>query len=292
MPAEEPSLMNSSPRHPIGVPSQLFAGSRGRVAEAYRRLGLTCVRLTPSFPGFRFHDPAHFTPERCRAVAQPFLAAGLSVACVSGSVNLMDPDPSRRQRGIQRLHAVLRHARDFATPFVVTETGSLSPDSPCEPYAPNGSPAAWTELRLIVSLAVEVAADHGATLLLQADPAHVLASAEAALRLADKVHNPHLGFVMDPARFLMGYQPEEWAGEMERVFERLGPLAPVAFAKDLCLDGEGVTMPRAGRGDLDYAQFLRLLGRYQPAAPIILEHLRPEEAEAAQVYVEKFMNPD
>jgi sugar phosphate isomerase/epimerase len=291
MPPEESPLMNPSPRHPIGVPTQLFAGARSAVASLCRSVGLSCVRLSPNWPGVRFQDPADLAPERCRAVAAPFLAAGLSVACVSAGVNLMDPDLSRRPRGIQRLHALLRQARDFGTPYVVTETGSLSPNSPSERYAPNRSAAAWTELRLIVALAVEVAADHGVTLLLRADPAHVLASVDDALRLADKVNDRHLGFVMDPAGFLMDHQPEEWAAEMERLFERLGPLMPLAYAKDLMPDPGGVTLPRAGRGILDYRQFLRLLDRYQPTAAIILEHLRPDEVEAARRYVEESMNP-
>src|SRR5262249_4149452 len=152
-----------------------------------------------NFPGLPFHEPAHFTPERCRSVAQPFLDAGVSVACVASGANLMDSHLARRQRGIHRLHALLRHARDFGARYVVTETGSLNPDSPGRPYGPNRTPAAFAELRLIVALAAEVAADHGATLLLRADPAHVLACADDVLRLADQVNDPHLGFVMDPA---------------------------------------------------------------------------------------------
>jgi sugar phosphate isomerase/epimerase len=278
-------------RHPIGVASHLFRGSPAAVAGACRAHGLSCAQLAPNFPGLPFHEPAHFTPERCRAVAQPFLDAGLAVACVAGHVNLMDPDSGRRQRGIQRLHALLRHARDFGTPYVVSEAGSLSPDSPWEPYAPNRSPAAWTELRLIVALAVEVAADHGATLLLRADPAHVLASAEDVLRLADAVNDPHLGFVMDPAAFLRDHRPEELAAGLVGLFERIGRLAPLACAKDVRFDADGVTLPRAGLGVLDYGLFLRLLDRYQPAAPIILEHLSPDEVGAARAYVEGFLGP-
>jgi sugar phosphate isomerase/epimerase len=277
--------------HPIGVSSPLFRGAPAEVAAACRRHGLSCVQLMPNFPGLPFHEPAHFTPERCRSVAQPFIDAGMSVACVANGANLMDPHLARRQRGIHRLHALLRHARDFGTRYVVTETGSLNPDSPGRPYGPNRTPAAFAELRLIVALAAEVAADHGATLLLRADPAHVLASADDVLRLADQVNDPHLGFVMDPAAFLMGYRREELAEGLARLFEQVGPLAPLACAKDLHFDDDTVTMPRAGQGALDYVLFLRLLGRYQPAAPIILEHLRPEDVEEVRAYVEAFIDP-
>jgi sugar phosphate isomerase/epimerase len=283
--------MNPSSRHPIGVPSQLFRGPPAAVAATCRRLGLGCVRLAPNFPGLTFREPGDFTPQRCRAVARPFLDAGVAVACLSGPVNLMEPDLARRQRGLLWLHALLRHARDFGTPYVVTESGSLSPFSPWEPCPANRSAAAWAEFRLIVSLAVEVAAEHGATLLLEADPAHVLATAADAARLADTLTDPHLGFVMDPAVMLMTSRPEELAGDMGRLFERLGAMAPVACAKDLAFDGDGVSLPRAGTGALDYGLFLRLLDRYQPAAPIILGHLCPDEVQAARAYVEGFIDP-
>ncbi len=280
--------MDPSP-HPIGVASHLFHGAPAEVAAACRRHGLSCVQLTPNFPGCAFREPADFTPARCREATQPFLDAGLSVACVAAKVNLMEPHLSRRRRGIQRLHSLLRHARDFGTKFVLTETGSLSPDSPWQPYAPNRSAAARAELRLIVALAVEVAAEHGARLLLRADPAHVLATADDVVRLADQVGDPHLGFAMDPAAFLACHAPPDWPREMERLFERVGPLAPLAIAKDLRCDEGGVTLPRAGLGGLDYRQFITLLGRYQPAAPVILEHVRAVEVRAAREYVEGFI---
>jgi sugar phosphate isomerase/epimerase len=275
--------MNPS-RHPIGVSSRLFHGSAAAIAGRCRSLGLSCVRLAPGFPGLPFSEPAHFTPERCRAAADPFRDAGLSVACLSADGSLVDPHLPRRQRAVQRLHALLRHARDFGTSYVVTETGSPGPDG-------SRAATAWTELRLIVSLAAEVAADHGAALLLKAEPGHVLATAEDAVRLADEVGDPRLGFVMDPAAFLVGNRPEEWAGLVERLFERLGSQAPVVFAKDVCRGSDGVTLPRAGLGGLDYRLILRLLDRYQPAAPVIMEHLGPDEVEAARRYLAGFLNP-
>jgi sugar phosphate isomerase/epimerase len=281
----------SPSRHPIGVPSSLFRGSPATVAGACLRLGVSCVRLAPGFPGLPFLDPAHFTPERCRAAAGPFLDAGVSVACLAAGGNLMDAHLSRRQRTVQRLHALLRHARDFGTAYVVTETGTLSPDGRRGPYAPNRTASAWEELRLILGLALEVAAGHGTTLLLRAEPGHVLATSADVLRLAAEVDDPRLGFVMDPAVALLGRPREEWPDALARLVEGIGPRAPVVYAKDVRLEDDGVTLPRAELGGLDYPLFLRLLDRYQPTAPIIMEHLRPEDVEATRRYLEECMSP-
>jgi sugar phosphate isomerase/epimerase len=269
----------------------LFRGSPEAVAEAFRRHGLTCVQLTPNFPGLSFREPGRITAERCRRVGAAFRAADVPVACLSGTTNLMDPDLDRRHRGIVRWHRLIRHCRDFGTDRIITETGSLSPKSPWAPHPPNRSREAWTELCLIVGEALRLADDHGVTVLLKPEAAHVLASAEDALRLRDELGHPRLGFVMDPANFLIDSPPAELAANLVRLFEQLGAAAPVAHAKDLRFGARGESTPRAGGGVLDYGLFLRLLDRYQPEAPVILEHLRPEEVAAARAYVGQFLDP-
>ncbi|HXG13473.1 MAG TPA: sugar phosphate isomerase/epimerase family protein [Gemmataceae bacterium] len=283
--------------HPLGVHSHLFRGPPAAVAEACRRNGLTCVQLTPNFPGLIFQEPGQITPERCRRAAEPFRDAGIQIAALAASTNLMDPDLGRRHRGIIRLHALIRHCRDFGTDRVITETGSLSPKSPWLPYGPNRSRAAWTELRLIVSEALAVAAEHGVTLLLKADPVQVLATVEDAVRLRHELDHPNLGFIMDPVNFLLGAAAAasiqdlcaRFADWLEQMVEQLGRWTPVVHAKDIRIAGGEVSTPRAGRGLLDYGLFLRLLDRHQPQAPLILEHLQPSEVPQARAYLEGVM---
>jgi sugar phosphate isomerase/epimerase len=276
--------------HPVGVLSHLFRGSPAAVAEALRRHRLTCVQLTPSFPGLRFDQPEQITSERCRQAAEPFQAAGLSIACLSGYTNLMDPNRHRRQRGLERLHALIRHCRDFGTDLLVTETGSLSPKSPWAPYPPNRTREAWVELVEILSVALRVAADHGVTVLLKPENTHLLAYVEDAVRLREELDHPSLGFVMDPANFLLESSPAELDRQLEELIERLAPWTPVVHAKDLRFGRYGASTPRAGQGGLNYRLFLRCLRRYRPEVPIILEHLRVEEIEETRKYLESMLD--
>ena len=57
------------PRHRIGVASHLFRGPPEAAAAECRRHDLTCVQLTPGFPGLGFHSPGDVTPARCRRAA-------------------------------------------------------------------------------------------------------------------------------------------------------------------------------------------------------------------------------
>jgi sugar phosphate isomerase/epimerase len=271
----------------IGVPTHLFRGPADRVAATVRESGLTCVQLTPSFPGLRFDEPGQFTRQRCREAAAPFLAAGLRIACVTGPTSLLDPDLDRRHRGIVRLHALLRHTHDLGANRVVVQTGSLNPHSPCKAYPPNRSREAWRELQLIVGETLRVAAVAGVLLLLHPGPHHVLASAEDATRLWEELADPLLGFVLDPAALLLDREPATWVADLEALVARLGPRAPVLYAADLGFENGAAVTPRVGHGLLDYGLILRLLSHVQPEATVVLAHLRPEEVRDARAYVER-----
>jgi sugar phosphate isomerase/epimerase len=271
--------------HPLGVHSHLFRGSPAAVAEACRRHGLDCVQLTPNFPGLVFHEPGQITPQRCRLASAPLLAAGIAIAALSGSTNLMDPDLDRRHRGILRLHALIRHCREFGAARVVIETGSLNPKSPWQPPRPGRSRAAWAELCLILFEALTIAAEFGITLLLKAEPSQVLAAVEDAVLLRAELDHPNLGFVLDPVNFLFHAPPDEYRTRLESMIEQLGCWTPLVHAKDIRIEDGTISTPRAGRGVLDYGRLLRQLDRYQPEAPLILEHLRPDEADEARAYL-------
>jgi sugar phosphate isomerase/epimerase len=273
----------------LGAHSHLFRGHPAAVAGEFRRHGLTCVQLTPAFPDLHFQQPGDVTPDRCRRASEPFHAAGIAIAALSGMTNLMDPDLERRHRGIMRWHALIRHCRAFGTDRIVTETGSLSPRSPWAPHPPNRSAEAWTELCLIMGAALRLAADHGVTLLLKAEGTQVLATVEDAIRLREELGHAHLGFVMDPANFLLESPMAELSANLEMLCRRLGPLAPLVHAKDIRFAANGAVTPCAGRGVLDYALFLKRFRPHQPGAPIILEHLRPQEIGATKAFMESML---
>jgi sugar phosphate isomerase/epimerase len=275
----------------IGVSSHLFRGRPTAVAAAFQWHGLSCTQLTPSFPGLRFDEPGQILPARCRQAAEPFEAAGIPILCLSGHTHLMDPDLDRRHRGIVRLHALIRGCRDFGTDRIVTETGSLNPASPLLPYPPNRGREAWTELRLIVAEALQVAEAAGVVLLLKPGAMHVLADVEDAVRLREELPHPNLGFVMDPAVLLIEHDPAAWPADLERIFDQLGSLSPVLHAKDLAFYDGRATTPRVGRGRLNYTRILELFRCYQPQGAVILEHLRPDEVAEAKRYLERMALP-
>src|SRR5262249_20920465 len=157
--------------------------------------------------------------------------AGLHIACLTGSTNLVDPDLDRRHRGIVRLHALVRHCHDFGTSLLVTETGNpMAKGTSFLP--PSRAREVWAEFILIVAEALRVAAESGVTLLLKPGPGQVLATVADALRLRQELPEAALGFVMDPAVFLLESRPETVNADLQQLGETLGQWTPIVHAKD------------------------------------------------------------
>jgi sugar phosphate isomerase/epimerase len=273
----------------LGARSQLFPGSPAAVAQAFRQHGLGCVELTPGFVGLPFKDPADFQPARCREAVRPFLDAGVFIAAVNGNTNLLDADLERRHRGLTRLHAVLRHAHDFGTRYVVTETGSLSAISPYGACPENQTLEAREEFLLILAEALAVALEHGVTLLLKPHPQQLLAGVEDALWLQRTLPGSDFGFVLDPAALLTPLSPERWAEDLALICRQLAPVAPLVHAKDLRPEGIKVATPQVGEGMLDYAGLFRILRELGVAPPVILEHVQPRTLTAAVGYLRPWL---
>jgi sugar phosphate isomerase/epimerase len=269
----------------VGAHSHLFRGPPGVVAASVRDHGLTCVQLTPSFPQLHFDEPGELTADRCRRAVDPFLELGIEIVGLSGGENLLDPEVDRRHPAIVRLHALIRHSRDFSTKRVILSLGTWESSDPSDSIA-RETPSRWLEVHCIITEALRVAGDHGVELLLKPDRCQESSWQASIGRILDEVAFSNVRFVMDPANYLANSVPEHLARDARALCQKLGPLAPLVHAKDMCFGPSGVTTPRAGRGALDYAAFFRLYRRHQPGAPVILEHLRPDEIEETRAYVE------
>jgi sugar phosphate isomerase/epimerase len=273
----------------IGVHSNLLHGPAPAVAQELRRHGLACVELTPGFPGLRFEAPVDIAPSRCRQAAEPFIEAGLAVAAVRCTADLTDPDLGRRHAGIVRCHALIRHCRDFGTPDLVIEAHRPQPSAPGEGGGPAPRAETFAELLVILRQAARLASDHGVSLHLRPGPGRYPTSIQEAGRMLEEVRQPSLKFVMDPASFLAAARPESLTQEVRRLCEQLAPSCPLAHAKDLRFTNGELSTPRLGQGVLDYREFFRLYRPVQPDAPVILEHVRPEELEDTRAYLERLL---
>src|SRR5207247_5675205 len=104
-------------------------------------------------------------------------------------------------------------------------------------------------------------------------PGNVVTSARKARRLLDELKSPRLKIVMDAANL---FQVEDlpWMREtLDKAFALLGGDIAIAHAKDIQMAGE-LRHVAAGKGSLDYDQYLSLLSACGFAELLILHVLK------------------
>lgn len=277
--------------HPprLGAMSNLFRGSPSEVAEILRGYGLDTVQILPNFPGIRFASAEEVTTELCRQMGDPFVAIEMEVAAVSAHTNFLDPDRDRRKRMVKRFDALIEHCRDFSTPYLVTETGTLNPNRPWDSFPENHLPETLQNFIKALKPSVKLAEKVGVTLLLEGHLHHVVASAENALVVREEL-GPNVGYVMDPTNYFTKSMANASTKALRQLFEAIGSLCPIAHAKDVRYVGSELTTPRAGIGNLDYKEFLELLDKNRAGCPLILEQIRPGELRETIDFIDRFFD--
>jgi sugar phosphate isomerase/epimerase len=205
----------------------------------------------------------------------------LAIAAVSGTWNMIHPDPAVREAGLRRLPALLGAARALGCRVVTLCTGSRDPGNMWQSHPDNQGAAAWADLRAVLEPALAAADQAGVTLGVEPETANVVDSAGRARRLLDDFPGAPLGIVLDPANLLRPGAGPAQATVLQEAFHLLGGRLVLAHAKEWTEDGHGGARA-AGAGQLDWDLYLALLRSAGFDGPLIL-HGFAESAAAASV---------
>ncbi len=203
----------------------------------------------------QYHLPARSSVAEIREVLD---TRGMRVAALSGTYNMIDPDVSKRDAGLQMLRAVAANCAALGTSVITLCTGSRDPESMWRAHPDNNTSAAWDDLVESMGQALAVAAEYQVTLALEPEVANVVDSAQKARRLLDEMQSPYLKVCMDGANIFHAGELPKMADILDEAFALLGDDIALAHAKDLDRDGQAGHLA-AGTGLLDYDRYLRLL---------------------------------
>lgn len=272
----------------LGIFAKTFA--RPTVEECFdavRAHGLSCVQFNMSCAGLP-SLPDAIGPGLCGRIAEAANSRGIEIAAVSGTFNMIHPDPERRADGFRRLE-VLAHACEVLGTRVVTLcTGTRDPDDMWRRHPDNATRAAWYDIAASIGRAMAIAAFKGVVLAFEPEMGNVVDSVEKAERLLGMFGgNGLLRLVYDPANLFGPGTVDQMAPVLNRAASRLGHHIVVAHAKDISADG--ATHPPAGRGVLDYDRFLSNLKFAGFEGPLILHGLDESEVASSLAFVRSRM---
>jgi len=257
--------------------------------QAVRRIrddGFRGVVLEYAFADMRF-DPLAPDWDVLRKITACFDRHGIEIVGLFGYYNVVDPDTSRRKRGEDRMHLLIRHWKRFGSPVLSVETGTYNRQSEFADSPQNYTESAYVACRAAFEKLARAAEKTGAIVAIEPYWRNIIDSAERAERLFRDVKSPSLRLLMDPCNYFRNDDLPKMKPMLEDIFRRVGRKTVLAHAKDVKAAPNGPDLPAPGLGVLDYPLYLRLLAALEKPMHLVIEHLTLKDVPRARDFVRK-----
>lgn len=268
----------------IGVFAKTFPGSEpaGVLAQS-AAAGFEGVQYNMACSGLAAM-PEVIPEAVTRAVAGAAAKTGQPILALSGTYNMIHPDPAVRRDGARRLAVIAAASSQMGCSLVTLCTGTRDAQDQWRHHPDNTTAEAWRDLLVSMETASRIADEHGVELGIEPELGNVVNGAEAARRLIDEMKSPLLRIVLDPANLA---EEAEDAVRRDIIARAIGLLADrivMAHAKDRAADGSVAT---AGKGVIDFAHFLSALKAAGFDGPIVAHGFGADEAAGVAAFLRR-----
>lgn len=266
----------------LGIFAKTFAGADPMtVLQAANGAGYACVQYNMACSGLPAMPDA-VTDAKAKAVAQASAATGVAVAAVSGTYNMIHPDPAVRATGLRRLGVLIDHAAAIGTGMVTLCTGTRDPEDQWRHHPDNASPEAWRDLVEEMGKACALAEPKGVKLGIEPELANVIEGATKARRLIDSLQSPALAIVLDPANLFEVEPLDRQRDILSHAVDLLADRIAMAHAKDRNPAGGFVA---AGKGVVDFPHFVNRLRSAGFDGDLVTHGLTADEATGVAAFL-------
>jgi sugar phosphate isomerase/epimerase len=176
--------------------------------------------------------PDRIDEDLCVWIARLFKERGMTMAAISGTFNLCDPDEARLQDNLLRLDVLAAACRWLDTRIITLCTGTLDPEDMWKWHPDNVRRSSWETLVDSVGAAIKIADRHEVTLAFEPEIHNVVNSVSKARRLLDEIDSRWLKIVIDPANLIRPGERSRHLEILDEAFEWLGRDIVLAHAKD------------------------------------------------------------
>src|SRR6478609_6185236 len=215
-----------------GIFTGYFPYGLDETAAKIRTLGFNTVQLDMHFKDIDV-SAGQITKEKCVRIRETFRDHNLPISCISGYTNIIHPDKAERERRVGYLKEIIRNARHFGSPYVISETGTYNTESDWVHHPKNKTEEGFAECRKVIQELAQVAFDHGAVFLLETYVNNVVGSVEETVRMFAEVDHPGLGLLMDPTNYFEDHNIDKMDAVLKQIFDTLSDRIKIAHAKDV-----------------------------------------------------------
>lgn len=288
----------------VGIFTGYYPYTLEETIAKIKQAGMGCVQLDLEFTDIDL-GRGRITKEKAHQVRDAFRKANLPVVAISAYTNLVHPDPIKRAENIAAVKEILAHARDFGTPYVISETGTYNVDSDWLYDPKNSTEEAYQEFKAIAQELAAFAWQHGAVFLVENYVNNIIGSVSQVARLMRDIDHPGLGLALDPTNYFDDKNIDAIDDTLYSIFNVLDSKIKIAHAKDCkktdvviekfgdgaaehnSFRGAGsVELPAAGLGSLNYLLYVKLLAKNHPNIPLIIEHVDESDIPRAKNFVD------
>ena len=268
----------------IGIFAKTFAGvDPGTVLRKVADAGFSAAQYNLACSGLP-SMPDDIPRGAADAIAAAAAEAGVAIAAVSGTYNMIHPDPAERERGHQRLEVLASACAAMGAPIITLCTGTRDPDDQWRGHRDNDAPDAWRDLLASLERAVRTAEAHDILLGVEPELANVVSSARKARQLLDQIASARVRIVLDAANLFDVEAPERQRAIFAEAIELLGADVAMAHAKDRSPTGDFVA---AGKGVIDFPFLLSRLRMTGFAGPVVAHGSSAEEAPDVAAFLRR-----
>lgn len=260
----------------LGIFAKTFEGTQpGPVLKAVAGAGFVCAQYNMACSGLA-SMPDVIDEGQAGAIAGAAHKAGIEIAAVSGTYNMIHPDRAVREAGHRRLAVLAERSHAMSTRLITLCTGTRDPFDQWKEHPDNGTPEAWRDLLESMETAIGIAERYDVDLGIEPELANVINSAQNARRLIDEMQSRRIRIVLDPANLFETATLDEQRVTVSAAIDLLADRIVMAHAKDRNPDGSFAT---AGKGVLDYSHYLGCLKAIGFTGSLITHGLAAKEAE-------------
>lgn len=266
----------------IGIFAKTFAGTGpAAVLAQAAAAGFDGVQYNMACSGLAAMPDA-ISHAQAQDVVQAAAHSNLAIYAVSGTYNMIHPNPAVRADGHRRLDVLATAAAGLNTRLITLCTGSRDPLDQWAHHEDNASSDAWRDLLVSFETAIDIAERHGVLLGIEPELANIVNSASAARRLMDDLQSDRLRIVLDPANLFDRASPSDQRATVDQAVGLLAGHIVMAHAKDRDAAGGFAT---TGCGIIDFDHFLKTLHRAGFAGPVVTHGLQADEAAQVALFL-------
>jgi sugar phosphate isomerase/epimerase len=259
----------------LGIFARTFPGTDpASVLASAAAAGYSCTQYNMACSGLP-SMPDSINPRQATRVAEASAGTGVAIVAVSGTYNMIHPDPRTRADGHRRLEVLATRCAELSTALITLCTGTRDPVDQWRRHPDNDTEAAWHDLLTAMEAAMSIADRHNVDLGIEPELGNVVNSATKARRLIDTMTSRRLKVVIDPANLFEVATLEQQRDLVSSAIDLLADRIVLAHAKDRTRDGRFTT---AGKGVLDYVHYIERLRSAGFAGSMVTHGLSAHEA--------------